>query len=411
MKRFIYFALRPLSSIGRRLSRRFTKTGIFVIGSIFISAIVGLDTNQTMAYQVFIFLFGLITISVIASWLFPPPLLAMRRTVPRLGTVDVPVACRVFVRNESVRTRDGLFLIEQGPMSGNRKALFQEVALPPLAPNCEQEVDMEITPLSRGRLQLSGVSIGGTDPVGLCKSFSHSSMPHSLLVLPRRYPLPPLKLPGTRRYQKGGVSLAFSVGDSEEFISLRDYRPGDPLRHIYWKGFAKNDKPIVKEYQDEFFVRHALVLDTFQETGTDDIFEDAVSVATSFACSITTQESLLDLMFVGAEAFCFTSGRGVANTDRMLEILASVQPCRDKSFRSLLPLVLGRASALSGCICILLSWDKDRQDLVMNLKSLGIPLLALVLSTPGLQPAVDPQCADYVRIVETGRIAEGLSGL
>ena len=37
-------------------------------------------------------------------------------------------------------------------------------------------------------------------------------------------------------------------------------------------------------------------------------------------------------MFVGPEAYCFTSGRGVGHVEQMLEILASVQMCREKNF-------------------------------------------------------------------------------
>ena len=48
-----------------------------------------------------------------------------------------------------------------------------------------------------------------------------------MLILPKLYHLPPIQLPGSRRYQSGGVTLASSVGDSEEFRSLRDYRPGN----------------------------------------------------------------------------------------------------------------------------------------------------------------------------------------
>ena len=118
---------------------------------------------------------------------------------------------------------------------------------------------------------------------------------------------------------------------------------------------------IVKEYQNEFFVRHALILDTFQKAEYSEIFEEAVSIAASFAFSIQTQESLLDLMFVGTEAYCFTSGRGLAHADRMLEILASVRACLDKPFSTLPPLVTERASLLSGSICILLSWDEERK--------------------------------------------------
>jgi uncharacterized protein (DUF58 family) len=211
------------------------------------------------------------------------------------------------------------------------------------------------------------------------------------------------------------VALASSIGDSEEFLSLREYRPGDPLRRIHWKSWAKTNIPIVKEYQDEFFVRHALILDTFQVEENHEFFEEAVSVAASFACSIQTQESLLDLMFVGPEAYCFTSGRGLAHTDKMLEILASVIPCRDKPFSTLHSLVLERAALLSGCICVMLSWDADRQKLVHHLHALGLPLLVFVITGGDKDPAFDPglkkDVAENIHVLRVDAIEEGLARL
>ena len=180
--------------------------------------------------------------------------------------------------------------------------------------------------------------------------------------------------------QSGSVSLASSVGDSEEFVSLRDYRPGDPLRRIHWKSWAKIDKPVVREEQSEYFVRHALILDTFGTQSESTILEEAISVAASFACDFHTQESLLDLMFVGLESYCFTSGRGLGNSEQMLEILASVRACQDKSFDYLTAVVTERLSALSGCICVLITWDEAREKLIRQLQQFNIPLLILLLA-------------------------------
>jgi uncharacterized protein (DUF58 family) len=55
------------------------------------------------------------------------------------------------------------------------------------------------------------------------------------------------------KYQQGGVALASNVGQSDEFVALRDYRQGDPLRHIHWRSWARAGKPVVKEFEDEFF--------------------------------------------------------------------------------------------------------------------------------------------------------------
>jgi len=171
----------------------------------------------------------------------------------------------------------------------------------------------------------------GCESLGLARALRPLPAPAALLILPRRYPVPPITLRGARRYQRGGIALAQSVGDSEEFVSLRDYRPGDPLKRIHWRSWARIGRPVVREYQDEFFVRHALVLDTFAAAPTP-AFEEAVSVAASFACTVGTQDSLLDLLFVGPEAHSVMAGRGVGHVDRMLEILAAVRPCRDRPF-------------------------------------------------------------------------------
>src|SRR5262249_52154644 len=163
--------------------------------------------------------------------------------------------------------------------------------------------------------------------LNLFRGFARVSLPQTVLILPKRYPLPEFALPGTHKYQQGGVAFAASVGESEEFVSLRDYRPGDPLRHVHWRSSARTGRLVVKEFEDEFFVRHALVLDTFATPEQGLAFEEAVSVAASFVSTVETQESLLDLMFVGAQAVCCTTGRGVSNAEHALGILASVQPC------------------------------------------------------------------------------------
>ena len=143
--------------------------------------------------------------------------------------------------------------------------------MPRLGPRENVEVSLEIMPRRRGPLNLFGLHVARPDPLGLFRALARQPAVESVLILPKRYPLPPLALPGSRRYQPGGISLAQSVGDSEEFISVREYRPGDPLRRIHWRAWARAGKPVVKEYQDEYFVRHALILDTFTGAGGPEI--------------------------------------------------------------------------------------------------------------------------------------------
>ena len=275
--------------------------------------------------------------------------------------------------------------------------------------NGKTKIVMEIEPTARGIIELTSITITRRDPFSLFNACKTITLKQSLLVLPKRYQVPHLELPGSRKAQSGSTALASSVGDSQEFISLRDYRPGDPLRKIHWKSWAKTDKPIVREEQEEFFVRHALILDNFDLAEYSKTMEEAVSVAASFACDFQTQESLLDLMFVADQAYCFTAGRGLGTTEKMLEILAGVTVCQDKSFDSLTATVMNRVSLLSGCICILINWDEARKKLIRNLREFNIPTLVLVVTDQGEN--INDFELGKIHSLPLGKIQEEIMGL
>jgi uncharacterized protein (DUF58 family) len=174
-------------------------------------------------------------------------------------------------------------------------------------------------------------------------------------------------------------------------------------------------KPVVKEFEDEFFVRHALVLDTFTDHLHGEVFEEAVSVAASLACALPTQESLLDLLFVGPQSYRFTAGRGVAHVEQILEILASVRACSDQPFRALEHLVLGHIKAVSGCICVLMAWDEERRNFVEKIQALGVPVQVLVIVPPGERQLLEPgplrDEPDRFSVLEAGQIEPGLAKL
>ncbi len=125
-----------------------------------------------------------------------------------------------------------------------------------------------------------------------------------------------------------------------------------------------------------------------------------------------TQESLLDLLFVGPQSYCFTTGRGLAHADQMLEILASVRTCDEKPFDALEHLVIGHVASVSGCICVLLAWDDARRNFVKKLQKLGVPLLVFVIVQPdGVKPDITEDEPENFHILEIGHVAEELAKL
>ena len=442
--RFLYRLYRLFTGAWFRAERRFTRTGLVLLGAMGVAAVLGFDPENTVGYQAFTLLAGFVLVAVGGGLGFKASF-AAERLLPRFGTVGQPFHYRVRLRNLTRKHQAGLALRDNladprppfhewkalqeddqkhvrpfrfsQPRRGNpfKLATVKEGVVPPLPPEQRAEVVVELTPLRRGVVHFTGVTLARADPLGLFRALLKVPLAQSVLILPKRYPVPPLALPGALKYQQGGVALASHVGQSDEFVALREYRRGDPIRHIHWRSWAKTGKPIVMEFEDEFFVRHALVLDTFTDRPHTEAFEEAVSVAASFACTLLTQESLLDLLFVGPQAYCFTAGRGLAHADQMLEILASVQPCRAQPFGTLEQLVLNHSSAVSGCICVLLAWDEARRQFVAKLKALNLPVLVLVIRPPGqttpLEPGPMRDEPERLLALEIGRIEEQLARL
>lgn len=440
LRRLLFHNFRTLYRLDQSFRQRFTHPGMLVFGVAVASAVFGIDTRKTFAYQLFSLTTAMLLLGLLFSLWFRARF-TFKRELPPFGSVGEPLHYHIELHNQTRRVQHGLSLQEYLDGSHISFAEFAHALTPPttsrnwfdnyvgyprwvwlmrkrrgadsdwqkipaLPPQQSRKIRLKISPRRRGYVHFNRLMIARPDPLNLFRALRILPRPDSVLILPKRYPVPPVNLPGSRRYQAGGVNLAMSVGDAVEFVALREYRPGDALRHIHWKSWAKQGKPIVKEFQDEFFVRHALVLDTFCSGAQLEEFEEAISVAASFVGHLTTQDTLLDLMFVGTEAYRFTGGRGLGHVEKMLEILACVEASPDKDIDSLAPLLLQHGHELSGCIFVLLGWDKPRQNLLNRLQQRGLPLLALIISDKPLQ-----QLPAYCHLLRMGQIEEDLLGL
>lgn len=441
----VYLLYRVTSSVRYWVRRRFTPAGIGFLIALSIVAPLSLDTENNVCYQLLCLIIVMLVVAIAFGGWFRGRF-EIERILPRFASVGVPVHYRVSIRNLAGKPQSGLTFIETLPdvrpslaewiafqwaeekrlrrvalwkrrmRRPFRLARINEAEVPVVPAHQSSEVQITLTPLRRGMIRFRHATLGRTDPLGLFRALRKQPLPQSLLVLPKRYFIPPVALPGAMKYQQGGIAMASSVGQSDEFVSLRDYRRGDPYRHIHWRSWAKTGTPIVKEFEDEFFVRHALVLDTFSADPYSAAFEEAVSVAASFACAVQSQESLLDLLFAGTEAYCMTAGRGLAHSDQLLEVLASVSANLDaKKFGTLEELVMNHASLVSGCILVLLAWDESRQELVRKLRMLGVPLLVLVVVEAGQAKSIKPgtmaEDPAHFRVLEVGSVEEGLGKL
>ena len=430
-----------------RLSRwmrvHFTLMGHLFLIVCLIAGIFGVDTNATTTYQLFVFLSTVFIFSLLAS-LFNSLTATIKRQVPRYATVGETLVYSVEVTNTSHKNYHDLVYIEQltevfpdySELShfylrdhkpwykrgisfrlwrrylGFRQGVYiDEQPLPFLGTHQAAHIKISCIPLRRGKLSFSGGVIAKPDLLGLFRRLYYVQEPQTCLVLPRRYPVRFISLSGKRLYQAGGVSFANSVGDSSEFMALREYRQGDAFNHIHWKSLARNNKLIVKQYQDEYFVRRALVLDTSADNLANEVFEAAVSVAASLAMNERQGDALLDLMFVGQQAYRFTTGRGIDHIPHLQEVLAAVQHSDVQSFERLNQLVKRYVQQCSSLFCVFLHWDKQRQDFIHYLLCQNVPLAVFLIHDGTLITEDLPNKPEHFYPINAQRIAEGLAAV
>jgi len=216
-----------------------------------------------------------------------------------------------------------------------------------------------------------------------------------------------------------GEARSRASGAGSDFARLREYRPGDPPRHIHWRAWARLGEPMVKEFHEESPSRNALVLDTCAPSACSRAsFEEAVSVAASFVAEPGWRRGKLDLLFTGEDTVHLTQGSAGEGVGRMLEALAGVARSDADRFPRLAQAVTRRIGAFGACVLVLLDLDAERAQLVRALHAARVSTLVLVVAgdatervRSGVAQVPDPSRVFDVKPGQAARVLSELTGV
>ena len=102
MRRFHYSLLRFVTWFDGFVREKLTGAGKLAAISAFMAAVVGLDTHQSLASQVFALLAAMLVLSACMSLLFRPQA-RVRRSLPRLATAGEELSYRICVSNADAK--------------------------------------------------------------------------------------------------------------------------------------------------------------------------------------------------------------------------------------------------------------------------------------------------------------------
>lgn len=362
---------------------RVTLAGWILVFGWFLTASMGVDNIDRPVYVVVCAWTAPGVIAFVVGWLLRPRV-EIRADFPTRGAVGQPLAIRCGIVNACRRPQYaigvGFFFV---PLEFERGSLPPVVAV--IGPDEVIHCNVAITPLRRGHYKMPGLLAYSNFPLNLYRTPAGRSGEWPLLILPSFHPLHQFEVPLGTRYQPGGIALTSNIGESPEYIGNREYVAGDSIRHIDFRAWARLSRPAVREYQEEYYCRIALVLDTFtgkanppSPAGFPD-FEAAVSLTAAVADALSRGEYLIDLFAAGPELHIFRAGRHTAHFENVLEILAGVGHTVENPFARLAPALVDELSSISTVVCVLLDWDNTREHVVRAAAEAGCSVKVLIV--------------------------------
>ncbi len=380
-------AKRPLFPGLRRVARnyadRLTARGRFLLAALSAFAVLGVDTGRSHVFVLFAGAFGLAVVSAIVA-VSRRPRARLECALPQRATALRDLEVHARVTSQAGLLRD-LRLFFPAPSFGD--GLRFEPAEQFLAARDDAATDLTVLmrPQRRGRYELRGPMLSPTDPLRLATGPTLTLPDQALVVYPRFYRLDSFEVPVGRRHQPGGIPLTSSTGDAIEFVGTREYREGDPLRNIHWRSWARRGQPVVKEHEEEYFCRIALILDTFLpgKPRPSDLsaFEASISVLASITDHFSRSENVVDILAAGPDLYQVSAGRSLAYLENILDVLACLEPCLEPPFATIGPLLFERLAQITTVVAILQDWDAPRRDFLRRVKALGTAVQAIVIKS------------------------------
>jgi uncharacterized protein (DUF58 family) len=198
-----------------------------------------------------------------------------------------------------------------------------------LLPHERDEVTYPLELRRRGLHTFAQAQVLSADLLSLTTVESRLPVVSSILVYPRIVPLPPELLPRDLLGGSDPVAASQKRGEGTSFSGIRDYRPGDPLRHVHWRSAARLGRLAVIEWEAEESGAALLAVETGSgidhNWGEGTALDVAAGLAASLASTMLPQGISVRLLAPGYTDRGTVAAGGPAGLPQLLEVLARAQ--------------------------------------------------------------------------------------
>ncbi len=310
--------------------------------------------------------------------------LAVQRETAETAWDGEPVPVKLHIHNHSNLPK--YFLQARDTLPDGAQFAEGDGVIPlAVPPRGTQEATYRVVFARRGRYAVGPLDIQATDPLGMF-FFSHRLREQSeVLVLPSPLPLPALESYRGAVYAASGTYSAPVRGDSVEFLGIREYMAGDPLRRVDWKHSARYGELFVRDFERFTQTEVCVLLDTSAPLRHLPASFEWMVKGASGALHLAYHSGLPFRMMLGAADV--DSRPAQWSSEQLyyyLYTLADVQPQTNISFIDVVSRAVAAVQAGGLLVLVTPSADLRLLPLLQNCTRRQIQVVALLPNVPAL---------------------------
>lgn len=204
------------------------------------------------------------------------------------------------------------------------------------------------------------------------------------------------------------------AGESTEFWTVREYRPGDPLRRVHWPLTAHRGEPVVREFARNAVGDLSIFLDTDRTSlvgvGRGSSFEHSIKIASALAASAIRRGHRVQVVASERTEDRVPLATGAEQFERILDLLVRIRPTGDVHLARILSHGATEVRSGSSVITMLspaVHDDPDVERQLLRWRRKGVRVMAVVFDAASFRPVWEGQ-----RVEESSaRFAARLRGL
>lgn len=290
----------------------------------------------------------------------------IERNAPRRICAGDPVAVGLVITNGGKRSLP-LMRVE------DRFSAFEPtvVAAERLRAGERSHIELVKTGFRRGVFTSGEVALTSGAPFGFTRSKRAITVPGHTTVVPHWVGLASFPILEPSSFPADVLHERARTGAGQEYLGIREYRPGDPQRAVHWRSTARAGQLVVREFEEEVQSRVTLIL-AGKDVGSppDSAYEMLVSAAASIGIYALNTGHPVDLLRPAPEGVAH-----LGDPDRydILDWLAAAEPL-DGPVTPLVSQALSRVGH-RGTVVLLLPTvgeaARDAEDAVRTIQAAG----------------------------------------